>query len=90
MDVNNSHLSTYQANFNNFLGTKNFLIVTQERLGRVWSTAEGRPMKGKKRTRMGRREYVKKISDPPDLPPAVVPSFKLGWGSSQARDPGGA
>ena len=25
-----------------------------------------------------------------DLPPAVVPSFKLGWGSSQARDPGGA
>jgi len=26
----------------------------------------------------------------PDLPPAVVPSFKLGWGSSQARDPGGA
>jgi hypothetical protein len=65
MDVNNSHLSTYQANFNNFLGTKNFLIVTQERLGRVWSTAEGRPMKGKKRTRMSRREYVKKISDPP-------------------------
>jgi hypothetical protein len=27
---------------------------------------------------------------PADLPPAVVPSFKLGWGSSQARDPGGA
>ena len=25
-----------------------------------------------------------------DLPPAVVPSFKLVWGSSQARDPGGA
>ncbi len=25
-----------------------------------------------------------------DLPPLVVPSFKLGWGSSQARDPGGA
>jgi serpin B len=25
-----------------------------------------------------------------DLPPVVVPSFKLGWGSSQARDPGGA
>jgi hypothetical protein len=25
-----------------------------------------------------------------DLPPAVVPSFKLGWDSSQARDPGGA
>ena len=24
-----------------------------------------------------------------DLPPVVVPSFKLGWGSSQARDPGG-
>ena len=26
----------------------------------------------------------------PDLPPVVVPSFKLGWWSSQARDPGGA
>jgi hypothetical protein len=26
----------------------------------------------------------------PDLPPVVVPSFKLGWGLSQARDPGGA
>ena len=25
-----------------------------------------------------------------DLPPVVVPSFKLGWGSSQAIDPGGA
>ncbi len=25
-----------------------------------------------------------------DLPPVVVPSFKLGWGLSQARDPGGA
>jgi hypothetical protein len=25
-----------------------------------------------------------------DLPPVVVPSFKLGWGSSQANDPGGA
>jgi hypothetical protein len=25
-----------------------------------------------------------------DLPPLVVPSFKLEWGSSQARDPGGA
>ena len=25
-----------------------------------------------------------------DLPPVVVPSFKLGWGSSQDRDPGGA
>ena len=25
-----------------------------------------------------------------DLPPVVVPSFKLGWWSSQARDPGGA
>ena len=25
-----------------------------------------------------------------DLPPVVVPSFKLEWGSSQARDPGGA
>jgi hypothetical protein len=25
-----------------------------------------------------------------DLPPVVVPSFKLGLGSSQARDPGGA
>jgi len=25
-----------------------------------------------------------------DLPPAVVPSFKLGWGLSQARAPGGA
>ena len=25
-----------------------------------------------------------------DLPPVVVPSFKLVWGSSQARDPGGA
>ena len=24
-----------------------------------------------------------------DLPPVVVPSFKLGWGSSQAIDPGG-
>ncbi len=24
-----------------------------------------------------------------DLPPVVVPNFKLGWGSSQARDPGG-
>jgi signal transduction histidine kinase len=24
-----------------------------------------------------------------DLPPLFVPSFKLGWGSSQARDPGG-
>jgi Transposase IS116/IS110/IS902 family len=27
---------------------------------------------------------------PSDLPPLVVPSFKLGWGSSHARDPGGA
>ena len=27
---------------------------------------------------------------PSDLPPLFVPSFKLGWGSSQARDPGGA
>jgi two-component system cell cycle response regulator DivK len=26
----------------------------------------------------------------PDLPPVFVPSFKLGWDSSQARDPGGA
>jgi hypothetical protein len=25
-----------------------------------------------------------------DLPPVVVPSFKLEWRSSQARDPGGA
>jgi hypothetical protein len=25
-----------------------------------------------------------------DLPPVVVPSFKLELGSSQARDPGGA
>jgi len=25
-----------------------------------------------------------------DLPPVVVPSFKLGWGSSQAGGPGGA
>jgi hypothetical protein len=25
-----------------------------------------------------------------DLPPVLVPSFKLEWGSSQARDPGGA
>jgi carbon storage regulator len=25
-----------------------------------------------------------------DLPPLVAPSFKLEWGSSQARDPGGA
>ena len=24
------------------------------------------------------------------LPPVIVPSFKLGWGSSQAIDPGGA
>jgi hypothetical protein len=27
---------------------------------------------------------------PADLPPVVVPSFKLGWGPSQDRDPGGA
>jgi hypothetical protein len=30
------------------------------------------------------------ICHDPDLPPVVVPSFKLVWGSSQARDPGGA
>jgi hypothetical protein len=27
---------------------------------------------------------------PVDLPPVIVPNFKLVWGSSQARDPGGA
>ena len=27
---------------------------------------------------------------PYDLPPAVIPGFKLGWGLSQARDPGAA
>jgi len=30
------------------------------------------------------------IGDTNDLPPIVVPSFKLELGSSQARDPGGA
>ena len=29
------------------------------------------------------------LQGPGDLPPVVVPSFKLEWGSSQARDPGG-
>jgi hypothetical protein len=33
---------------------------------------------------------LSKHATPRDLPPVVVTSFKLGWGSSQARDPGGA
>jgi len=33
------------------------------------------------------RDYHPRLTD---LPPAVMPNFKLGWRSSQARDPGGA
>jgi hypothetical protein len=33
---------------------------------------------------------LKQLVKKGDLPPVVVPIFKLGWGSSQARDPGGA
>jgi DNA repair exonuclease SbcCD ATPase subunit len=35
-------------------------------------------------------EVQDKIGKEGDLPPVIVPSFKLGWGSNQAIDPGGA
>ncbi len=36
------------------------------------------------------RELARKVNGRRELPPVVVPSFKLGWWSRQARDPGGA
>jgi hypothetical protein len=36
------------------------------------------------------QQLIKDAEPDHDLPPVVVPSFKLGWGSSQANDPGGA
>ena len=32
------------------------------------------------------RRFVEGVGHGIDLPPVVVPSFKLGWGSSQAKD----